>query len=648
MKHLSIDLETFSATDLTKAGVYRYAEDPAFQILLFGYSIDGALARVIDLASGEQIPDEILAALTDAGVVKSAFNAAFERICLSAHLRRHHPDLLGEGFLDPAQWHCTMVWAASLGLPMSLDGVAKALRLDVQKDQAGKRLIRHFTIPDKDGGRVGPGDDPVAWMEFVSYNQADVDVEVALGRRLAKHPMPESEWATYALDQRINDRGVRIDTVLAANAVTADTAHRETRLARGQQLTGLDNPNSPVQLKEWLAARGCKLESLTKAEVEQALTTATGDVAEVLRLRQELAKSSVKKYQAMLTVAGSDERARGLIQYMGAGRTGRFAGRLIQVQNLPRNHMSDLATARKLLRDGDSQTLELLYDPLPDTLSQLIRTAFIPSQGCRFIVADFSAIEARVIAWLAGETWRLDLFRQGGDIYCQSATQMFGVPVAKHGPNADLRQKGKIAELACGFGGSTGALKNMGALNMGLAEEDLPGLVDAWRQANPAIVSLWWDIESAAVQTITTRQPTMTGTISMRYASGCLFIRLPSGRELTYPRARIGQNKFGRDSIVFDGVDQTRKWGPVETYGGKLTENIVQATARDLLAHAMHAIDAAGHRIVMHIHDEAVIDEPAGGASVDEIVALMTKGPAWTDGLPLNADGYECAFYMKD
>lgn len=648
MKHLSIDLETFSATELTKAGVYRYAEDPTFQILLFGYSIDGAPARVIDLTSGEQMPDEILAALTDAGVVKSAFNAAFERICLSAHLRRHHPDLLGEGFLDPSQWRCTMVWAASLGLPMSLDGVAKALRLEAQKNQAGKLLIRRFSIPSKDGRRVGPGDDPVAWMEFVSYNAMDVDVEVALGRRLAKHPMPEAEWATYALDQRINDCGVRIDTLLTANAVTADTAHREACLARAQQLTGLDNPNSPIQLKEWLADRGCDLKSLTKAEVEQAAATATGDVAEVLKLRQDLAKLSVKKYQAMLTVAGDDERARGLIQYMGAGCTGRFAGRLIQVQNLPRNHMKDLATARKLLRGGDSKTLELLYDPLPDTLSQLIRTAFIPSQGCRFIVADFSAIEARVIAWLADETWRLKLFKQGGDVYCQSATQMFGVPVAKHGPNAELRQKGKIAELACAFGGSVGALKNMGALNMGLAEEDLPGLVDAWRQANPAIVSLWWDIEAAAMQTITTRQPTSVGRIRMRYASGCLFVRLPSGRELAYPRARIGQNKFGRDSIIFDGVDQTRKWGPVETYGGKLTENIVQVTVGDLLVHAMHTIDAAGHQIVMHIHDESVIDEPAGGATVDEIVALMTEAPTWADGLPLNADGYECDFYMKD
>ncbi|MEW6955371.1 DNA polymerase [Trueperella pyogenes] len=648
MKHLSLDLETFSPTDLTKAGVYRYAEDPAFEIVLFGYSVDGAPARVIDLASGEQIPEEILLVLTDAGVVKSAFNAAFERVCLSSFLRRHHPRLLENGFLDPSQWRCTMVWAASLGLPMSLDGVAKALHLDAQKDQAGKRLIRRFSVPSKDGGRVLPSQDPVAWMEFISYNAMDVDVEVALNRRLAKHPMPESEWATYALDQRINDRGVRIDTLLAANAVTADTTHRDACLARAQQLTGLENPNSPLQLKEWLADRGCQLETLTKAEVEQALTPATGDVAEVLKLRQDLARSSVKKYQAMLSVAGGDERARGLIQYMGAGRTGRFAGRLIQVQNLPRNHMNDLATARALLRDGDSQTLELLYDPLPDTLSQLIRTAFIPSRGCRFIVADFSAIEARVIAWLAGETWRLELFSRGGDIYCQSATHMFGVPVSKHGPNTELRQKGKIAELACGFGGSVGALKNMGALNMGLAEEDLPGLVDAWRQANPNIVSLWWDIEAAAMQTITTHQAARVGRIRMRYTSGCLFVRLPSGRELAYPRARGGQNKFGRDSIVFDGVDQTRKWGPVETYGGKLTENIVQATARDLLVHAMHTIDAAGHKIVMHIHDEAVIDEPAGGASVDEIVALMTEAPSWADGLPLDADGYECGFYMKD
>ncbi len=603
---------------------------------------------MVDLAQGEPIPEQVLRALVDPAVVKSAFNATFERVCLSAFLRRHHPHLLDHGFLDPTQWRCTMVWAASLGLPMSLEAAGKVLGLPVDKDPAGKRLIRRFCIPTTDGGRTLPSDDPVAWGEFCSYNARDVEVEVALSQRLTRHPLAEDEWATYALDQRINDRGIRIDTRLASNAVAADTAHRDACLTRAQQLTGLDNPNSPIQLKEWLTAHDCDLKSLTKAEVEQALTTATDEVAEVLRLRQDLAKSSVKKYQAMLTVAGDDERARGLIQYMGAGRTGRFAGRLIQVQNLPRNHMKDLATARTLLAGGNTDALELLFDTLPDTLSQLIRTALIPSDGNRLIVADYSAIEARVIAWLADETWRLDLFRQGGDIYCQSASHMFGVPVAKHGPNADLRQKGKIAELACGFGGSVGALTAMGALTMGLAEEDLPGLVDAWRQANPGIVNLWWDIEAAAIDTITTRQPSRVGRIRMRYASGCLFVRLPSGRELAYPKARIGHNRFGREAIIFDGVDQTRKWGPIETYGGKLTENIVQAAARDLLVAAMHTIDAAGHHIVMHVHDEVIIDEPLGGANVDDIVALMTRAPTWAAGLPLDADGYECDFYLKD
>lgn len=649
MHTLSLDLETFSPTNLATAGVYRYAEDEAFRILLFGYSIDGAPAKVIDLARGEPIPTMILQALTDPGIIKSAFNAAFERVCLSAFLRRHDPDLLAEGFLDPRGWRCTMVWAASLGLPMSLDSAAKALRLPIEKDPAGQKLIRRFSVPGKDGGRVLPSDDPVGWQQYISYNRRDVDVEVQLASRLARNPMPEAEWETYWLDQRINDTGVRIDTTLASHAVEVDTRHRETCLARAQQLTGLENPNSPIQLKDWLAEHDCALESLTKAEVEAALETASGDVAEVLRLRQDLSKSSVKKYQAMLAVAGSDGRARGLIQYMGAGRTGRFAGRLIQVQNLPRNHMPDLATARSLLKAGDSEALELLYHPLPDTLSQLIRTAFIPSVGHRFIVADFSAIEARVLAWLAGEEGTLQAFREGKDLYCQTASRMFGVPVEKHGANAELRQKGKIAVLACGYGGSVGALKAMGALRMGLDEAELKPLVDAWRDANPMVVQFWRDIEQAAITTIETRTPTQVGRINLSYRCGCLFIALPSGRELCYPRPRLGENRFGMTSIVFDGVDgTTRKWGPIETYGGKLTENLVQATARDLLTHAMHHVDAAGHRIVMHIHDEIVVDEPADGASVKDIVCLMTRLPAWAGGLPLDADGYECVYYMKD
>ncbi|MBG9243865.1 DNA polymerase [Corynebacterium belfantii] len=649
MRTLSLDLETYSPTNLATAGVYRYAEDEAFRILLFGYSIDGAPAKVIDLARGEPIPTMILQALVDPAVTKSAFNAAFERVCLSAYLRRHHPDLLAEGFLDPRGWRCTMVWAASLGLPMSLDGAAKALRLPIEKDPTGQKLIRRFSIPGKDGSRMLPSDDPIGWEQYISYNRRDVDVEVQLAARLTRNPMPDIEWETYWLDQRINDTGVRIDTALAAHAMEVDTHHRDACLARAQQLTGLENPNSPIQLKDWLAEHDCALESLTKAEVEAALETASGDVAEVLRLRQDLSRSSVKKYQAMLAVAGSDDRARGLIQYMGAGRTGRFAGRLIQVQNLPRNYLPDLASARTLLEAGNSDALELLYTPLPDTLSQLIRTAFIPSESHRFIVTDFSAIEARVLAWLAGETGTLQAFREGKDLYCQTASRMFGAPVEKHGANAELRQKGKIAVLACGYGGSVGALKAMGALRMGLDEVELKPLVDAWRDANPAVVQFWHDIEQAAITTVETRTPTQVGRIRLSYRSGCLFIALPSGRELCYPRPRLGENRFGMTSILFDGVDgTTRKWGPIETYGGKLTENLVQAAARDLLTHAMHHVDAAGHRIVMHIHDEIVVDEPADGAGVEDIVTLMTRLPCWADGLPLDADGYECSFYMKD
>ena len=649
MHTLSLDLETFSPTNLATAGVYRYAEDPGFRILLLGYSIDAAPAEVIDLARGEPIPTMILQALTDPGIIKSAFNAAFERVCLSVYLRRHHPALLAAGFLDPRGWRCTMVWAASLGLPMSLDGAAKALRLPIEKDPAGQKIIRRFSIPGKDGGHTLPSDDPVGWQQYISYNRRDVDVEVQLAFRLARNPMLEAEWETYWLDQRINDTGVRIDTQLAANAVEVDTHHRDACLARAQQLTGLENPNSPIQLKDWLTEHDCALESLTKTEVEAALETASGDVAEVLRLRQDLSRSSVKKYQAMLAVAGSDDRARGLIQYMGAGRTGRFAGRLIQVQNLPRNHMPDLATARTLLNAGNSDALELLYSPLPDTLSQLIRTAFIPSVDHRFIVADFSAIEARVLAWLAGEDGILQAFREGKDLYCQTASRMFGVPVEKHGVNSELRQKGKIAVLACGYGGSVGALKAMGALHMGLDEAELRPLVDAWREANPMVVQFWRDTEQAAITTVETRTPTQVGRIRFSYRSGCLFVTLPSGRELCYPRPRLGENRFGMTSILFDGVDgTTRKWGPIETYGGKLTENLVQATARDLLTHAMHRVDAAGHRIVMHIHDEIVVDEPTDGTSVKDIVTIMTRLPTWADGLPLDADGYDCAFYMKD
>lgn len=646
MRTLSIDIETYSSINLATSGVYKYAEAPDFDILLLGYSIDGAEPQVVDLANGERLPPEILAALTDTQVVKSAFNAAFERVCLSAWLRKHHPHILGEGFLDPAQWRCTMITCAYLGLPLSLEHAAIVLGLAQQKDAAGKRLINQFCTPDKHGQQPLPGTQVESWLAFKNYNAQDVRTELAIAQRLATYTIPETEWGTYALDQRINDTGIMLDSTLVAEAIRCDETYRAKTLARARELTGLENPNSPIQLKEWLTSNGCPVSGLTKADVTKALTTATGATREVLELRSELAKSSVKKYQAMKNVAGSDARARGLIQFYGASRTGRFAGRLIQVQNLPRNYLPDLSEARALLRGGHLDALEMLYPSVPDTLSQLIRTAFIPKPGSRFVVADFSAIEARVIAWLAGENWRIDLFKRGGDIYCQSASQMFGVPVEKHGKNADLRQKGKISELACGYGGSAGALKAMGALDMGLKETELKPLVDAWRSANPMIVQLWWELEEAVINTITTREETVLGLLSISIEHGILFIELPSGRRLSYIKPRLATNRFGSTSIEYDGVLPTKKWGAIESYGGKFTENVVQAIARDLLTHALHTVADAGHRIVMHVHDEIVVE--TNTATVNEICTLMANPPAWAKGLPLDADGYACDFYMKD
>ena len=655
MRMLSIDIETFSPVQLAKTGVYPYAEHPDFELLLFGYSIDGGPVEIVDLAGGQSMPDEVLAALVDSGVVKWAHNAAFERVCLSAWLRAHHPELLADGFLGPRQWRCTMIWSAYLGLPMSLDAVATVLKLDVQKDTVGKKLIKQFCTPATpsvlNGGkrRNPPSADPTGWARFIDYNRRDVEVELAIHDRLASFPMPESEWDTYALDQRINDVGILLDHTLVDNAVAVDEHHRNATLARAQTLTGLENPNSPIQLKQWLRGHGCELESLAKADVHAALDTATGEGKEVLELRGDLAKSSVKKYQAMQNVAGTDGRARGLIQFYGAGRTGRFAGRLVQVQNLPRNYLSDLDQARTLVRTGNLDALELLYESVPDTLSQLIRTAFIPSPGCRFIVADFSAIEARVIAWLAGETTTLDAFREGKDLYCETASRMFGVPVEKHGVNGELRQKGKIAVLACGYGGSVGALKAMGALTMGLAEHELKPIVDAWRQANPHIVQLWADVEEAVIAAIMSRQPLRLRNLRFSVESGILFIELPSGRRLAYVQPRLGENRWGGTSITYTGTTAARRWGQLETYGGKLVENIVQAIARDLLVTGMHAVAKAEHRIVMHVHDEIVIDEPLGsGFTVADACELMSTLPAWVEGLPLDADGYECAYYRKD
>lgn len=546
MRELFIDIETFSPVNLAKSGVYPYADHDDFELLLLGYSIDGGPVEVVDLANGHQLPEKVLAALVDPHVVKWAFNAAFERICLSAWLHRHHPEFMtGRRFLDPAQWHCTMVWSAYLGLPMSLEQVATALDLPVRKDSAGKKLIRQFCTPATPsvfnlGGMRNPlASDPDGWEQFISYNRRDVEVELAIHDRLADFPLPASEWDTYALDQNVNDTGIRLDRVLVDHAVACDRQHRATTLARAQELTGLENPNSPIQLKEWLAAHGTPLQSLTKNEVAAALDTATGEVREVLLLRGELAKSSVKKYEAMQHVAGRDGRGRGFLQFYGAGRTGRFAGRLVQVQNLPRNYLPDLSEARSLVRAGDFEAVELLYDSVPDTLSQLIRTAFIPADGHRFVVADFSAIEARVIAWLADETTTLQAFRDGKDLYCETASRMFGVPVDKHGVNSELRQKGKIAVLACGYQGGVGALKAMGALRMGLAESELQPLVDAWRAANPNVVQLWADINAAAIEAISTRLPTSVGALTFTVESGIMFIRLPSGRRLAYVKPKL-------------------------------------------------------------------------------------------------------------
>ncbi|MES8511011.1 DNA polymerase [Cutibacterium acnes] len=655
MRQIAIDIETFSPAPLAKTGVYPYAEHPDFRLLIFGYSIDGGPVEVVDLASGGGLPDEVLAALVDPGVVKWAHNAAFERVALSAWLQRHHPELLAAGFLDPSQWRCTMVWSAYLGLPMSLDAVGAALDLDVQKDTAGKRLIKQFCTPatpsvlNGGGTRNLPSSDPTGWAQFIDYNQRDVEVELAIHDRLSSFPIPGAEWDAYALDQRINDTGILLDHTLADAAVALDDQHRAATLAQARELTGLENPNSPIQLKEWLTTHGCEMSSLAKADVEAALESATGKVKEVLELRGDLAKSSVKKYQAMHNVTGTDGRARGLIQFYGAGRTGRFAGRLVQVQNLPRNYLPDLDQARTLTRQRNLDALELLYDSVPDTLSQLIRTAFIPSAGCRFIVADYSAIEARVIAWLAGETSTLAAFRDGKDLYCETASRMFGVPVEKHGINAELRQKGKIATLACGYNGSVGALKAMGALRMGLAEHELKPIVDAWRAANPNIVRLWADVEQAALDAITTRQAVRLRNLRFTAESGILFITLPSGRRLAYVKPQLGENRWGGTSITYSGVTTGRKWGRLETYGGKLVENIVQAVARDLLVHAMTLVAQAGHKIVMHVHDEIVIDEPEdSGFTIADACQLMTTPPDWAAGLPLDADGYECDYYRKD
>lgn len=646
MKHLSIDIETYSSENLAKCGVYRYCQSPDFEVLLFGYSADGDPVKVIDIANGEAIPDEIICALVDDKVIKWAFNAQFERICLSRYLG----GAVGT-YMDPASWRCTMVWAATLGLPLSLEGVGAVLGLEKQKLKEGKDLIRYFCTPAKakDGStfRHYPSDAPEKWETFKAYNLRDVETEMAIQDKLSKFPVAESEWQNYHLDQQINDRGIMLDMTMVHQAIACDEQFKRTHMEQARSVTGLENPNSPAQLKEWLAERGVEVESLSKAAVLEMLEEADGEVELALSLRQELAKSSVKKYTAMESVVGSDSRARGLIQFYGANRTGRYAGRLIQVQNLPQNHLPDLDTVRSLIRSGQFDTVELLYDSVPMALSELIRTAFVPKSGHRFFVADFSAIEARVIAWIAGEQWRQEVFADGGDIYCASASQMFHVPVEKHGTNGHLRQKGKIAELALGYGGSVGALKAMGALNMGVPEEELKPLVDAWRLANPNIVRLWWDIDRAASTCVRERTTTECRGIRFIYQSGMMFIILPSGRKLVYVKPQMGVNRFGNDSVTFEGVGEQKKWLRMESYGPKFVENIVQATARDILAEAMLRLDEHGYKIVMHIHDEAVIEAPAD-TSLDDICKVMGQTPVWAKGLLLRADGYICDFYKKD
>ena len=646
MQTLSIDLETFSSQLLAKTGVYRYAESPDFEILLFAYSVDGGPVQQIDLACGEKIPSEVLFALEDDKVTKWAFNANFERICLSRFLG--YPT---GGYLEPDSWKCSMVWAAYMGLPLSLEGVGAVLGLEKQKLTEGKDLIKYFCqpcAPTKSNGqrtRNLPEHAADKWLAFKRYNIRDVETEMSIQARLSKYPVPDSVWEEYHLDQEINDRGVGLDMKLVRQAIQMDGRSRSELTQAMKELTSLDNPNSVQQMKQWLADNGLETDTLGKKAVAELLKTAPPELQKVLTLRQQLAKSSVKKYQAMETAVCADGRARGMFQFYGANRTGRWAGRIIQMQNLPQNHLEDLSEARGLVRCGDFEALEMLYEDVPDTLSQLIRTAFVPQENRKFIVADFSAIEARVIAWLADEKWRQDVFAEGKDIYCASASQMFGVPVEKHGVNGHLRQKGKIAELALGYGGSVGALKAMGALEMGLSEDELPALVSAWRQANPKIVQFWWAVDHAVMDAVTRKTTTKTHGIIFSARNGMLFITLPSGRSLAYVKPKIGENRFGGDCITYEGVGGTKKWERIDSYGPKFVENIVQATSRDILCYAMKTLRCCS--IVMHIHDEVVI-EADRRMSLQAVCEQMGRTPPWAKGLRLRADGYETDFYKKD
>ena len=660
MKTLLIDIEASSDQDLSKSGVYKYAESKNFKLLLFGYSVDSGEIKVIDTAKGELIPDKILMALSEKSITKWAFNASFERICLSVYLRRNYPqyfksysineDTVGN-YLDPHGWKCTMTWAAYMGLPLSLKAVGKVLNLSEQKMDEGKALIKYFSVPCKptkaNGGRTRnlPEHDIKKWKIFKEYNKRDVEVELGIEQKLCKFPVPDFVWEEYWLDQEINDRGIALDMDLVKSAINIDIITKDKLKSTVQEMTGIDNPNSVQQMKEWLSNNDLEVDSLSKKKVDELIKTAPPKLAAVLELRQQLAKSSVKKYQAMQNAVCEDDRARGMFQFYGANRSGRWAGRLIQLQNLPQNHMLDLEQARELVRSGNFDAISLLYDDIPSVLSELIRTAFVPRKGYKFIVSDFSAIEARVIAHIAGEKWRAEVFKNGGDIYCASASQMFHCKVEKHGENAHLRQKGKIAELALGYGGSVGALKAMGALEMGLSEEELQPLVDSWRATNLNIVRLWWNVDRFVKRTIKERTTTETNGIKFIYKSGMLFIELPSSRRLCYVRPRIGENRFGGESITYEGTGSTKKWERIESYGPKIVENIVQAISRDILCFAMKTL--SNYFIVGHVHDEIII-ECKEDVSLNEICELMSRTPPWIPGLLLRADGYETKFYKKD
>ena len=655
---LLLDLETKSDVDLTKSGVYRYADSPYFDILLFAYSVDDSPVKVIDLASGESLPDDILHALTDDSVTKHSFNASFERVCLSVWLKRNYSDIFHSysipqdsvgNYLSPDSWHCSMAASAYLGLPLTLAGVGSVLKLEQQKMTEGKALIKYFCVPyaydgDKPLFHV-PSDAPDKWAVFKAYNKRDVETEMGIERKISRFPVPDFVWKEYHLDQEINDRGIQLDLPLVRNAIRIGDCAKQPLTEKLCELTGLENQNSVQQMKGWLKSHGVEIESLGKKEVQELIDKVPPEIREVLLLRQQTSKSSVKKYTAMQNAVCSDGRARGMFQFYGANRTGREAGRIIQLQNLPQNHIPDLESARNLVLSGNMDALELLYEDIPDTLSQLIRTAFVPKAGCKFIVADFSAIEARVIAWLAGEQWRMDAFANGEDIYCASASKMFGVPVVKHGVNGHLRQKGKVAELACGYGGSVGAMKAMGADAMGLSDNELKQIVTDWRKASPNIVQLWWDVERAAIKAVGGKTQTETHGIKFSYESGFLFIELPSGRRLAYVKPRIEENRFGGESITYDGVGASKKWERMETYSGKLVENIVQGIARDLLFYSLQTLSHCF--IVGHIHDEMII-EADRRMSLQAVCEQMARTPKWAEGLLLRADGYECEFYKKD